>query len=266
MAFPWLAVAQGAAQIGSQIWQNYSNRKAANTEWDRNQMAAEQGYQRQMELLKYQLDYNTPANQMQRFKDAGLNPNLVYGQGSPGNMQSAPEPPRAQAHRAQVDAVTPNLFLGKQLELLQSQIDLTGNKADESGIKQDLMKAQTNLVNANPFMRPEYVDNVVNIMDAAWRMKKQETEWSTGLKTFQIGDKSYRDVPAGVAKMETELRLLESRFKLSEADQKVKAQIISQKEFQNALLEVQKKFMADGDIGPEQIRQFIMMLLAKFAF
>lgn len=29
--------------------------------------------------------YNTPQAQMQRFKDAGLNPNLIYGQGNPGN-------------------------------------------------------------------------------------------------------------------------------------------------------------------------------------
>jgi len=35
--------------------------------------------------------YNTPAAQMQRFKDAGLNPNLMYQQGNSGNSASAPE-------------------------------------------------------------------------------------------------------------------------------------------------------------------------------
>ena len=29
--------------------------------------------------------YNTPQMQMERFKAAGLNPHLIYGQGSPGN-------------------------------------------------------------------------------------------------------------------------------------------------------------------------------------
>lgn len=33
-------------------------------------------------------EYNTPAAQMQRFKDAGLNPNLVYSQASSGNASS----------------------------------------------------------------------------------------------------------------------------------------------------------------------------------
>lgn len=46
-------------------------------------------YENQMKLIKYQNEYNTPANQMQRFKDAGLNPNLVYGLGSNGNQPSS---------------------------------------------------------------------------------------------------------------------------------------------------------------------------------
>ena len=29
-----------------------------------------------------QNEYNTPANQMKRLQDAGLNPNLIYGSGS----------------------------------------------------------------------------------------------------------------------------------------------------------------------------------------
>lgn len=35
--------------------------------------------------------YNLPEAQMQRFKDAGLNPNLIYGQGNSGNAD-APKP------------------------------------------------------------------------------------------------------------------------------------------------------------------------------
>lgn len=40
-----------------------------------------------------QAEYNTPANQMARYRDAGLNPNLIYGSGqaSAGNMTSAPD-------------------------------------------------------------------------------------------------------------------------------------------------------------------------------
>lgn len=44
-----------------------------------------------IDMWKMQADYNSPQAQMQRFQDAGLNPNLIYGQGSSGNMSSAPE-------------------------------------------------------------------------------------------------------------------------------------------------------------------------------
>lgn len=35
--------------------------------------------------------YNSPASQMQRYQAAGLNPNLIYGQGTPGNQTVLPE-------------------------------------------------------------------------------------------------------------------------------------------------------------------------------
>lgn len=61
-----------------------------------------QNYQYSRELAKYQnelnmqswnmqQDYNTPKNQMARFKAAGLNPNLIYGQGNSGNASSPVE-------------------------------------------------------------------------------------------------------------------------------------------------------------------------------
>jgi len=38
--------------------------------------------QQNVKFWKMQNEYNTPANQMKRLKDAGLNPNLIYGSGS----------------------------------------------------------------------------------------------------------------------------------------------------------------------------------------
>jgi hypothetical protein len=41
-------------------------------------------------MFDYQNAYNTPLMQMQRLKDAGLNPNLMYSQGTTGNASNAP--------------------------------------------------------------------------------------------------------------------------------------------------------------------------------
>lgn len=48
------------------------------------------GYQNDLNMKSWlmQQEYNSPANQMARYKAAGLNPNLIYGQGNSGNAAS----------------------------------------------------------------------------------------------------------------------------------------------------------------------------------
>lgn len=52
---------------------------------------AEQQNQYNIDMWKMQADYNSPANQMKRFDEAGLNPALMYSQGNAGNMVSSPQ-------------------------------------------------------------------------------------------------------------------------------------------------------------------------------
>lgn len=76
------------------MWDNRWNRKQTRENVDKtiaaNKAEAELAYQRQMDMQQYMNWYNSPEQQMQRYKDAGLNPHLIYGQGTPGNMTSAP--------------------------------------------------------------------------------------------------------------------------------------------------------------------------------
>lgn len=61
---------------------NKKNREFARQE-------AEKNYQRGLEMWNMTNAYNTPSAQMQRYAEAGLNPNLIYGQGTPGNSSSS---------------------------------------------------------------------------------------------------------------------------------------------------------------------------------
>lgn len=72
------------------------------------------------ELINEQNEYNTPANQMQRFIDAGLNPNLMAGQVSSGNQPNAGTP-------------HPVDLVGPMLEAVgtMSNVNLQGAQADE---------------------------------------------------------------------------------------------------------------------------------------
>jgi hypothetical protein len=52
---------------------------------------ADHNFQQNLNMWNLQNQYNSPSMQMQRFKEAGLNPNLIYGQGSAGLASSSPK-------------------------------------------------------------------------------------------------------------------------------------------------------------------------------
>jgi len=75
-----LAMAYGVYQGSrNQDKQNAANRQLAQEEFDRNK-----------QMWDLQNEYNSPASQMARYEAAGLNKNMIYGQGTPGNAVSAP--------------------------------------------------------------------------------------------------------------------------------------------------------------------------------
>lgn len=65
--------------IGTQSYAGYKGQQLANKT---NIALAEQARSHDVEMWNKQNEYNTPAMQMQRLKEAGLNPNLIYGSGS----------------------------------------------------------------------------------------------------------------------------------------------------------------------------------------
>ena len=120
-----------------------------------------------MELAKYQFEqnleqwnrqnaYNTPMAQMQRFKDAGLNPNLIFGQGSNGNASSSPEykAPHLQAYTgrtrdAQMLAQTSMLALEMQQKQLQNDAIAAGIEQTRAQTENTIAQTQGTYVNTS---------------------------------------------------------------------------------------------------------------------
>lgn len=96
-----LGLAQG---IGNMFSQGATNRK--NREW-------------QEHMWNKNNEYNHPALQMQRFKEAGLNPHLIYGQGNNGNATMAPAPNQEAPKMDFADTVMNYVAVKKQ----QTEID-----------------------------------------------------------------------------------------------------------------------------------------------
>lgn len=71
-----------------------TNFYGSSQDWQHQKTASNLAFQQQQDLINQQNIYNSPLQQMQRLRDAGLNPNLVYGQVSPGSQTSIADVPR----------------------------------------------------------------------------------------------------------------------------------------------------------------------------
>lgn len=251
------AVSLVSSLVG-QSKQKKENRKIAETQNLQNE-----------KFIQAQNSYNSPVAQMARFQDAGLNPNLIYGQGNPGNQSS----PQQAADIKPVDygkmGVPEALGLMNQTSLMQSQIQAQNANTRRTGVLTELNALQADVLAKNPLLDPDGFNAIITSLKATAESKVANagmdtatSEWFKGDKSFNINGQPLHG-PAGILKLETELNLLEQKFKLGGLDANIKAQVINSKEFQNAILEVQKRFMTEADITPQHILQFVQLLLMK---
>lgn len=102
---------------------------------------AEYQYSKALEMWNRQNEYNLPKNQMSRLTDAGLNPNLVYGNGTVQGLTSAPAP---QYHAPTLQAYTNFGSLGAEqavttyMQLKQSDASVNKTNAETQKILKEL--------------------------------------------------------------------------------------------------------------------------------
>lgn len=108
--------------------------------------------QGQLDLAKYVADrnegfwdlqnnYNTPKKQMQRYLEAGLNPNLIYGQISNGNASAVQAFPMPSQERKQYKA-TVNAALGLQLQNAAADTKVKEAQANRLNADADLIRSR----------------------------------------------------------------------------------------------------------------------------
>lgn len=106
-------------------------------------------YQNEINVANWNMqnEYNSPAAQMQRYQAAGLNPNLIYGQGNNGNATSTPTVAQGSfKYQKLVDesSVMQSIFNAlstkADVQLKQSQVHLTDAKFMEESFKASLQQ------------------------------------------------------------------------------------------------------------------------------
>jgi len=125
-----------------------------------------------------QNSYNSPQEQMRRFQQAGLNPNLIYGQGNPGNSGPVPTP----------DVQAPELrspewgnALSGGLGMISAMYDL-----DIKAAQADNLQAQNTVIEQDALLRAAQL---------------KQTEAQTERSVFDLGlDTELRGVSADARK------------------------------------------------------------------
>lgn len=150
----WLAPAiTGAAGLGQSLLTEMNNKRSQNFTREMYDL------QRTHALADWNMlnEYNTPEAQMKRFKDAGLNPNLIYGQ---GNMSQ----PVRGASSGSWNPQTPNIQ-GAAQSAVGTYFDAQIKEQNINNLKQSyaVMKADEKLKEANAL-------NATN--NAAWTASK----------------------------------------------------------------------------------------------
>lgn len=132
-----------------------------------------------VENWKMQNQYNTPAAQMQRFKEAGLNPNLMYKQGNEGNAGSLPN-----YQQPVTDVTMKNPFDLPQMagSTIGSYLDVKLKNAQTDNVKQQTQNAVTK--NAQDILQLQYEKQYGSVArDFANKIAEQKwAETSAGAK------------------------------------------------------------------------------------
>lgn len=136
-------------QIEAQKQENQLNREY-------NLMLARQQNQWNLEQWQRENDYNSPTSQMARLRAAGLNPDLMYGQGTTGNSAGSPEMTSgAPSEPNDMSAMLSKRSFGQTMQqILDREQQRRMNEAQIEAIK-----ANTNKVNSET--QGQDIDNAI---------------------------------------------------------------------------------------------------------
>ena len=210
---------------------NKANMEIAKYQAQWQQQENEKAYQRSLNMWNLQNEYNSPTQQMARIRAAGLNPNLVYGNGVTGNSAgSTPqyEPakfnaPTMQAYRGWnlgiSDAISQFLAYRTakaQVDNMEAQNSLIRQQAATEATKQANIAASTSRSEFDLNMAKELKD--VSVSSAIADMNQKQAGASQGWT------KANREV----IQYELDKALFDNKIKLSNQEYLKALQIVRQ--------------------------------------
>lgn len=221
-----------------------------------NRKLAEYQAQANERYLDKMNEYNTPANQMKRFQDAGLNPHLIYGQGSPGNQTQPLEYPKIETRDfSQLMSMIPAV---NESRLANSQVQAIDAKTRHQGALTRLARLQSLVLERNPALDdPTYNAILENI--------KAQSEIAATTSQLKAGELKLQNATMGNIgrKIQHEADVLEEKFNLAKLDQQIKAEVLKSAKFKVEIDRINKEFIESGQMTPGLWLQWLQIIINK---
>lgn len=119
--------------VAATMYANHQNRKFSEKMYQRQ-------YEDSIKFWEMQNAYNTPAMQMQRYQDAGLNPHLIYGQGNSGNASPIPTPDTMPVNHREARIEGNDSSRVAQSLLLNADLRIKNAQADNLEVQNDVIQ------------------------------------------------------------------------------------------------------------------------------
>lgn len=213
--------------------------------------------------VRQQNEYNSPRSQMARYQAAGLNPALVYSQGSPGNQMSLQSVPYTNVGQDTASAFN-------QSRLAQSQVQAQEANVRRTNMLTEVARLQRAVLAKNPYLDERAFEAIVDSFVSTAKSKAAQagmdvtkSDWYTGVKSFNVEGQPVHEGPAGVMALEMGLKSLIQKYDLGTQDQKIKAEILQGKDFDNDLKELQVRWLEDAEMTPQHVLDLLKILLMK---
>lgn len=218
---------------------NKANMEIAKYQSQWQQQENEKAYQRSLKMWNLQNEYNSPTQQMARIRAAGLNPNLVYGNGVAGN--SAGSTP--QYEPARFNAPTMQAYRGWNLGISDAVSQFLAYRTVKAQV--DNMEAQNSLIRQQTATEATRQANVA----ASTARSEFDLNMAKELKDVSVSSAiaDMNQKQAGAAQGWTKANREVIQYELDKAlfDNKIK---LSNAEYLNVLQAV-RKAVQDNDIN-----------------
>lgn len=207
MADPYSA---GASLIGglASSYINYRSQQSAN---QTNIGIANRNNAFNERMWRLQNEYNTPSNQMARYRQAGLNTNLMYGNPNPGNSNNSVTAQPVSVQAPQVgnfgDMISNAQQLYNSTKMNDAQLAIAEAQRSE-------LEAKARLTN-----------------NEADKLEKEKPFWQRNAENQSEFIKSQ------VTNLEQNTTNLQASLKVIQSDEKLKNELVKSQEFENIFLQ-----------------------------